>query len=97
MIPSTTTKSNAVSAKALVVLLLFPFCWLLPNVQELLGQAVPGHFEFGGRISARVAQALAWRPDVGTRLVGWGIALAGTMVAVLYYISYSTSFLYFQF
>jgi alginate O-acetyltransferase complex protein AlgI len=88
---------DAVSAKALAVLALFPFCWLLPNIQELLGQVTPGHFDFGGAISARVAAALAWRPDVGARLAGWGVALAGTLLAVLYYISYSTSFLYFQF
>ena len=89
--------STAASAKALVVLLLFPFCWLLPNVQELLGQSEPSRFEFGGAFSARIANALGWRPDVGARLAAWGVALCGTLIAVLYYISYSTSFLYFQF
>ena len=89
--------STAESAKALFVLLLFPFCWLLPNVQELLGQSEPSRFVFGGAFSARIAHALGWRPDVGARLAAWGVALAGALITVLYYISYSTSFLYFQF
>jgi len=88
---------GAVSAKALAVLALFPFCWLLPNVQELLGQAEVGRFEIGGGMTARIANALLWRPQVGRRLAAWGVAMAACLIAVLYYISYSTSFLYFQF
>jgi D-alanyl-lipoteichoic acid acyltransferase DltB (MBOAT superfamily) len=83
----------AVPAKELVVLALFPFCWFLPNIQELMGQVEPERLlREGGRTSARVAHAIAWRPNIG-----WGAALAGTLLAVLFYITYSTSFLYFQF
>ncbi len=84
---ATAAAGIAFSLKALAALALFPVVWALPNTQELLGQQ-----ELRGGFSARVATALAWRPNWA-----WGLALGATLLAVLAYISYSTSFLYFQF
>jgi D-alanyl-lipoteichoic acid acyltransferase DltB (MBOAT superfamily) len=74
------------SAKSLAVFALFPFVWLLPNIQQLMGEA-----EAHGA-ALRIANALRWRPSLV-----WCTALACTLIAVLFYISDTTSFLYFQF
>ena len=81
------------SAKSLAVFLLFPICWLLPNVQEIMGDTHPGdEISRGAPLGERIAHAIQWRPNWA-----WCAALACTLLVVLAYISYSTSFLYFQF
>ena len=75
--------AHRVPLKEMAVLLAFPFCWLLPNTQELMGY-VETH--------SRLARALTWRPNFA-----WGAALACMLLGSLAYISYSTTFLYFQF
>ena len=80
------------SVKSLSVLALFPVVWFLPNVQQLMADADPGHSPIAAGLSAGIANALAWRPNWA-----WCTALACTLLVVLAYISYSTSFLYFQF
>ncbi len=84
---TTAAAGIAFSLKALAALALFPVVWALPNTQEILGQQ-----ELRGGFSAWVATRLKWRPNWA-----WGVALGATLLAVLAYISYSTSFLYFQF
>jgi D-alanyl-lipoteichoic acid acyltransferase DltB (MBOAT superfamily) len=81
-----------VTLKSLSVLALFPFCWLLPNIQQLMGDAEANTAPIATQLSAGIASALRWRPNWA-----WCSALACTLLAVLAYISYSTSFLYFQF
>jgi alginate O-acetyltransferase complex protein AlgI len=81
------------SAKSLFVFVLFPVCWFLPNVQEIMGDTHPGdEISPATPLSLRIAHAIQWRPNWA-----WCAALACTVVVVLAYLSYSTSFLYFQF
>jgi D-alanyl-lipoteichoic acid acyltransferase DltB (MBOAT superfamily) len=77
--------------KAFAVFALFPFVWLLPNIQQLMGQ-VEAHAQQDNSLGARMARALQWRPNWA-----WCAALACTLLAALFYLTDTTSFLYFQF
>lgn len=67
---------------AFLVFLLLPVVWFLPNTQEILGQAK----------TARVNPLVLWQPSWA-----WAVSLGVLLVAVLIYMTDTTSFLYFQF
>jgi D-alanyl-lipoteichoic acid acyltransferase DltB (MBOAT superfamily) len=72
---------------AFIVFLLLPVVWLLPNTQQILGQArgAPTNV-LGTRL------ALLWQPSWE-----WAVSLGLLLVGALFYMTDTTSFLYFQF
>jgi hypothetical protein len=77
------------SSHAYVVLLLLPVVWLLPNTQELLGQ-VP--LSRTASVLRSWVPAMQWRPSFA-----WAVALGAALVAVLWNMADTSTFLYFQF
>ncbi|MFY9935988.1 MAG: MBOAT family O-acyltransferase [Silvibacterium sp.] len=75
------------SGKAFLVLALFPVVWFLPNTQEILGQAKGEHSDITG-----FTKIALWRPNLA-----WATSLGMVMIAVLWYMTDTSSFLYFQF
>jgi alginate O-acetyltransferase complex protein AlgI len=81
------TAPSVIGPHAYLALLLLPVIWLCPNTQEIMGQTKeirPNIFAAGGWV--------LWRPSL-TWAAGLGIALT----AVLWYLTNTSSFLYFQF
>jgi alginate O-acetyltransferase complex protein AlgI len=74
--------------KSLAVLALFPVVWLMPNTQQIMGHTQADPKPWLGWLY----RTLQWRPNAV-----WGVGLACTMLLVLMYITYTSSFLYFQF
>jgi alginate O-acetyltransferase complex protein AlgI len=70
-----------------LAILLLPVIWFFPNTQEILGQAkaVRGNI-------FRFAAVPFWRPNLM-----WATSLAVAFVAALWYMTDTSSFLYFQF
>jgi alginate O-acetyltransferase complex protein AlgI len=71
---------------SLLVLLLLPVVWLLPNTQQILGEL---KVENGG-VSAQ--QGLRWKPSPA-----WALAIATAFFLALVNMGASSTFLYFQF
>jgi alginate O-acetyltransferase complex protein AlgI len=72
---------------AFLFLLALPVIWGFPNTQEMLGQVSTVRANiFGSRALAM------WRPNWA-----WACSLGGLLVAVLWYMTDTSSFLYFQF
>lgn len=72
--------------RAFLFLLALPIVWFFPNVQEILGQS--GQTEQKHSWPA----FLLWKPSLP-----WAAALGCALVAVLWYMTNTSSFLYFQF
>lgn len=72
---------------ALVALLFLPVVWFCPNTQEILGQTKSVRKNVFG--SLKLAQ---WRPNLL-----WATSLGCAFIAVLWYMTNTSSFLYFQF
>jgi alginate O-acetyltransferase complex protein AlgI len=77
---------GTVTNHELLFLLALPIVWLFPNTQEILGQAS----EPLPRNSWR--SALLWKASLP-----WAGALGSALIAVLWYMTDTSSFLYFQF
>ena len=77
------------TAHAYVVFLLLPVVWLLPNTQEILGQ-VP--LSPTASILRSWVPVMQWRPTFA-----WAVALGAALVAVLWNMADTSTFLYFQF
>jgi alginate O-acetyltransferase complex protein AlgI len=84
---STVVTSTLHNAHACAVLLLLPVVWFFPNTQEILGQAKAVR----ANIFRSMSTAL-WRPNWM-----WATSLAVAFIAVLWYMTNTSSFLYFQF
>jgi alginate O-acetyltransferase complex protein AlgI len=69
------------------VLCLLPVIWFCPNTQEILGQATTVRASILDRISV-----LRWQPNWV-----WALSLGILFAGVLWYMTDTTSFLYFQF
>ena len=81
------TARQMYSTHAYVVFLLLLSVWFLPNTQEILGQTK------AVRTNALGTSGLTqWRPNWA-----WAICLGAALVAVLWYITDTSTFLYFQF
>jgi D-alanyl-lipoteichoic acid acyltransferase DltB (MBOAT superfamily) len=72
---------------AAIVFLLFPIVWFLPNTQEILGQARVARREI-----VNLTYRIAWQPTVF-----WATSLALVFIAVLWRMTNTSTFLYFQF
>ncbi len=70
------------------ILIVFAVCWLLPNTQEILGQASTE----GRHFPPLLLGNLRWRPNAA-----WALALVLMTTLTLMLLYSSTSFLYFQF
>ena len=77
----------ALPGRAYLVLLLLPVIWGCPNTQEILGQ-VP---EVRSHIFSDAAP-FRWRPSLP-----WAASLGGLLVTILWYMTDTSTFLYFQF
>src|SRR5271154_3288974 len=86
-VPFLAAPMHLLSGKAFLVLALFPVVWFLPNTQEILGQAKGEHSDITG-----FAKIALWRPNLA-----WATSLGVAMIAVLWYMTDTSSFLYFQF
>ena len=84
---------------------LFPVVWFLPNTQQILGQeSVAAHAALGPPTGPEAASTMAheqapslfawlrWRPTLG-----WSLAMAALLFAVLVELDPRATFLYFQF
>jgi D-alanyl-lipoteichoic acid acyltransferase DltB (MBOAT superfamily) len=71
---------------AYLVFLLFPVVWLCPNTQEILGQAKARAAVFFG------SGFTEWQPNWA-----WAGGIGAMLVAVLWYLTEPSTFLYFQF
>jgi D-alanyl-lipoteichoic acid acyltransferase DltB (MBOAT superfamily) len=76
---------------AWLALLLLPVVWFFPNTQEILGQAKAVRANLFSAVFGSAPAAL-WRPNLV-----WATSLAGAFLAVLWYMTDTSSFLYFQF
>jgi D-alanyl-lipoteichoic acid acyltransferase DltB (MBOAT superfamily) len=72
---------------AFLFLLALPVVWFLPNTQEILGQVSTVRPNIFGR-----STLVMWRPNWA-----WACSLGSLLVAVLWYMTDTSSFLYFQF
>ncbi len=78
---------SELSARAYLVLLLLPVVWYFPNTQELLGQTKSVRENIFG-----TTQLVYWRPSLA-----WALASGILFVTVLWYMTNTSAFLYFQF
>jgi hypothetical protein len=78
---------HALPTHAYAVFLLLPVVWFFPNTQEILGQVdtVRANIFSGSRLAQ-------WQPDLK-----WAGALGILMILVLWYMTNTSAFLYFQF
>ena len=88
LVPSRANFGGQVSHAWLEILAMFAVCWLLPNTQEILGQATAE----ARHSPALLLSRLRWRPNLP-----WAFGLMAMTVYTLIMLYGSTSFLYFQF
>jgi D-alanyl-lipoteichoic acid acyltransferase DltB (MBOAT superfamily) len=82
--------ASAQSSHAYLFLLALPVVWFFPNTQEILGQTQTVRANLlGWLVRARPG---AWRPNLA-----WALSLGVLLVAVLWYMTDTSAFLYFQF
>ena len=82
-LPATETRS----IYSYLVLCLLPVVWLFPNTQEILGQTASVRANILG--ASKLAQ---WRPNWA-----WATSVGSLLVAALWWMTDTSSFLYFQF
>jgi alginate O-acetyltransferase complex protein AlgI len=75
------------NAHGYLAIMLLPVVWFFPNTQEILGQAKAVRANI-----FRVATVSLWRPNLM-----WATSLAVAFITVLWYMTDTSSFLYFQF
>jgi alginate O-acetyltransferase complex protein AlgI len=90
--PFLATPMQLVSTKIYLVLFLFPVVWFLPNTQEILGQSKSGQVQSAPAPATGFMKVILWRPTWT-----WATSLGLVMIAVLWYMTDTSSFLYFQF
>jgi alginate O-acetyltransferase complex protein AlgI len=90
--PFLATPMQLVSTKIYLVLFLFPVVWFLPNTQEILGQSKSGQVQSAPAPATGFMKVILWRPTLT-----WATSLGLVMIAVLWYMTDTSSFLYFQF
>jgi alginate O-acetyltransferase complex protein AlgI len=75
-----------VQLPSLLVFLVLPIVWFLPNTQQILGETGSGNN------SALVRTGLKWKPNAA-----WAVAIALAFFLSLIYMGKGSTFLYFQF
>jgi alginate O-acetyltransferase complex protein AlgI len=81
------TATQSLPSHEYLVLCLLPVIWFFPNTQEILGQAKAARASILDRINV-----VRWQPNWV-----WAISLGVLFVGVLWYMTDTSSFLYFQF